>query len=90
MKAFPSLKMHQPTAIYGVRGANGVVIITTKKGVAGKLSITARANVTLSHLKRLPDYLGSYDYAMLANEARAVRGDTKLYSDIEMDIIKEA
>lgn len=89
IESFSILKDASATAVYGVRGANGVVIITTKKGQSGKLNITARANVSLSHLKRLPDYLGAYDYALLANEAKAVRGDMKLYNDIEMDIIRK-
>jgi TonB-linked SusC/RagA family outer membrane protein len=82
------LKDASATAIYGVRGANGVVIINTKKGESGKLSITARANFSLSILKRLPEYLRAHDYALLANEAREVRGDSRLYSDLEMDIIR--
>jgi TonB-linked SusC/RagA family outer membrane protein len=83
------LKDASATAVYGVRGANGVVLITTKRGEEGKLSITARANFSLSHLKRVPKYLRAYDYATLANEALEVRGDEPLYSDIEMDIIRD-
>lgn len=89
IESFSVLKDASATAVYGVRGANGVVLVTTKRGEAGKLSVTGRMNQTISHLKRTPDYLGAYDYAMLANEANVVRGDTPIYSDVELDIIKD-
>jgi TonB-linked SusC/RagA family outer membrane protein len=89
IESFSVLKDASATAVYGVRGANGVVLITTKRGEEGKLSITGRANFSLSHLKRMPKYLRAYDYASLANEALEVRGDVPLYGDIEMDIIKD-
>lgn len=82
------LKDASATAVYGVRGANGVVLVTTKKGTADKLSITFRSNVTLSYLNRLPNYLGAYDYANMANEAKVVRGEERLYNDTELYIIK--
>ncbi|KAA6336342.1 TonB-dependent receptor SusC [termite gut metagenome] len=88
IESFSVLKDASATAVYGVRGANGVIIITTKKGETGKISITGRANGSLSQLKRLPDYVGAYEYAKLANEARLIRGDSRLFSDIEMDIIR--
>jgi TonB-linked SusC/RagA family outer membrane protein len=89
IESFSILKDASATAVYGVRGANGVVLINTKKGETGKLQITARANFTLSHLNRVPEYLRAYDYAKLANEARVVRGETPLYSSVEMDIIRD-
>jgi TonB-linked SusC/RagA family outer membrane protein len=89
IESFSVLKDASATAVYGVRGANGVVLITTKRGQSGKLAITGRMNYTLSHLRRLPDYLRAYDYALLANEAHEVRGETPLYNDIQMDVIKD-
>jgi TonB-linked SusC/RagA family outer membrane protein len=88
IESFSILKDASATAVYGIRGADGVVIITTKRGVSGKLNITGRANFSMSILKRMPNYLRAGDYAALANEAREIRGTNKLYSDIEMDIIK--
>lgn len=85
VESFSVLKDASATAVYGVRGANGVILVTTKRGTAEKLKITARANFTISQLKRLPKYLRAYDYAKLANEARAVSGQTELYSPMEMD-----
>ena len=73
--------------MYGVRGANGVVLVTTKRGKQEKLSFTARANATISWLKRLPEYCDGYNYAKLANEALVVRGDDPKYTNQELDII---
>jgi TonB-linked SusC/RagA family outer membrane protein len=88
IESFSVLKDASATAVYGVRGANGVVLITTKRGTEGKLNITARTNLSLSHLVRVPDYLQAYDYATLANEANEVRGDSPLYSNRELNIIR--
>ena len=82
------LKDAAATAVYGVRGANGVVLVTTKRGSKEKIQVTARATVKLSQIKRLPEYLSSYDYARLANEARAMSGESDLYTPIQLDIIK--
>jgi TonB-linked SusC/RagA family outer membrane protein len=89
VESFSVLKDASATAVYGVRGANGVVLITTKRGQAGKLAITGRTNFSVSHLSRLPKYLRAYDYAQLANEAREIRGEDPLYKDIHMDVIKD-
>lgn len=88
IESFSILKDASATAVYGVRGANGVVIITTKKGEKGKLKITGRTGFSISQLKRLPQYLHAYDYALLANEARSVRGDIPIYDENTMSIIK--
>ncbi len=49
IQSFSVLKDASATAVYGVRGANGVVLVTTKRGgESGKLSITARTNFSLS------------------------------------------
>ena len=89
VESFSILKDASATAVYGVRGANGVVLVNTKKGLSGKIQITGRFNTTLSVLNRLPEYLGAYEYAQLANEARAVRNETPLYDDTEMGIIRD-
>jgi TonB-linked SusC/RagA family outer membrane protein len=88
VESFSILKDASATAVYGVRGANGVVLVTTKRGQSGKLKITARANLTASYLTRMPEYLRSYDYAKLANEAREVRGDEPRYTDLELRFIQ--
>lgn len=88
VESFQILKDAAATAVYGVRGANGVVIVTTKRGTSGRLQITGRATLQVNQLKRLPEYLGAYDYAKLANEARAMSGDPDLYTRLELDVIE--
>ncbi|KAA6342738.1 TonB-dependent receptor SusC [termite gut metagenome] len=89
IESFSVLKDASATAVYGVRGANGVLLITTKRGEAGKLSVAFRTNFSLSHLTRLPDYLRAYDYAKLANEAYEVRGEQARYSDVQLKVIRD-
>lgn len=89
IESFSILKDASATAVYGVRGANGVVLVTTKRGLVDRIQLTARANSTLSALNRLPKYVDAYQYASLANEAQVIRGNTPLYSDVEMGIIKD-
>lgn len=88
VESFSVLKDASATAVYGNRGANGVIIVTTKRGLQQKLRITARANYTVSFLKRLPDYIDATQYAEMANEAAVATGIAPIYSDTELDIIK--
>jgi TonB-linked SusC/RagA family outer membrane protein len=64
------LKDASATAIYGVRGANGVILVTTKKGVKGKPKFTFGSQVRIVKPLDFPEFLGSYDYATLYNEAQ--------------------
>lgn len=88
VETFSVLKDAAATAVYGSRGANGVVLVTTKRGLESKLKIMGRANMTISHLKRLPDYINASQYAELANEAAVASSMAPIYSQTEMDIIK--
>lgn len=88
IESFSVLKDASATAVYGVRGANGVVLVTTKRGSVDKLNITARVNYTLSNLNRIPEYLGAYEYANLVNEAVEVRGEKPRYDRVMLEIIK--
>jgi len=89
IESFSILKDASATSVYGVRGANGVVLVTTKRGEEGRMQLSARANLTFSKLRRMPNYIRSYDYAMLVNEAYLVRGTQfARYSKRELDIIQ--
>lgn len=88
VESFSILKDASATAVYGVRGANGVVLVTTKRGQTDRLRITARANFTVAQMKHLPDFVDAYEYAKLANEARVVSNMTPLYSDMDLNLIK--
>ena len=63
------LKDASATAVYGVEGANGVILITTKRGQEGKARINVGFNATLKAVSKLPRKYDSYDGYMLRNEA---------------------
>lgn len=63
------LKDASATAVFGVKGANGVILITTKRGQEGKATINAGASMTLKLPSKLPNKLDSYDAFMLRNDA---------------------
>ena len=63
------LKDASATAVYGVEGANGVILITTKRGVEGKARIDVGFNATLKAVSKLPRKYDSYDGYMLRNQA---------------------
>ena len=88
IESFSILKDASATAVYGTRGANGVVLVTTKKGVAGKLVVSVKGNVGLSYSPRMPEYVRSYDYATLANEAAVSRGMNPIFNDVDMALFK--
>lgn len=62
------LKDASATAVFGVRGANGVILITTKRGEEGRPTININANMTLKTYSKLPDMMDSYDALNLRNE----------------------
>jgi len=63
------LKDASATAVFGVRGANGVILITTKRGKEGKAEIRASANTVIKAPSKLPARLDSYDMFQLRNKA---------------------
>lgn len=63
------LKDASATAVYGVKGANGVILITTKRGKKGKPQLNISANSTLRSPSRLVDKLDAYDTYMVKNSA---------------------
>jgi len=80
------LKDASATAIYGMRGANGVVLVTTKKGVDQPLSVSFGAQYGIQQNSGLPQILGSKDYASLFNEALVNDGLQPLYSQTDLDL----
>jgi len=74
VESFSILKDASATAVYGIRGANGVILINTKRGKDGPPKVSFRTeNATLSPL-RLPKFINSYQYATLSNEAMSRGG----------------
>jgi len=88
IESFSVLKDASATAIYGARGANGVIIITTKKGDAGKININGKVEYGYNTRTRTPEFVDGITYAQLLNEARRTRNLEPLYNDIEMQIIE--
>ena len=88
VESFSVLKDAAATAVYGSRGANGVVLVTTKRGKEEQLKITFRSNYTISELRRLPKYVNAIQYAEMANEAAAADGLSPIYDNTQMDIIR--
>lgn len=81
------LKDAAATAIYGLRGANGVLLVTTKRGTISPLKVSFSAKLGFQSIFRKPKYLGSSDYAQLYTEAQKNDGVTDNFkysaSDIE-------
>ncbi|WP_353132883.1 TonB-dependent receptor [Pseudopedobacter sp.] len=75
------LKDASSTAIYGSRGANGVVIVTTKSGVVGKTNINFNAFTGIKKLADKLDVLSPYDYALIQYERALLKRDTSSYVD---------
>lgn len=79
------LKDASSTAIYGLRGANGVLLITTKRGSDGPLVVNFSTQQGFHTASRLPQFLGSYDYARLYNEGLQNDGKAPLYTDADLE-----
>ncbi len=83
------LKDAAASSIYGVRAANGVILITTKKGIVGRPVISYNGYVGWQSPTRLPNYLDSYNYAALQNEAYANDGLPVPYSETDLQKFKD-
>ena len=66
---FSILKDASATAVYGVRGANGVILITTKKGRVGKTAINAQYDQGVTAFTKLPQFADGATYLKISNEA---------------------
>jgi len=75
------LKDASATAVFGVRGANGVLLITTKRGSQGKPRINVNTSVSLQMPTKLVEQAGSLDYALFYNQMRANDGQEPMFSD---------
>lgn len=71
IESFTILKDASATAVYGVRGANGVILINTKKGSMGKPKVTIRSEYATLEGLRFPQYINAYEFASLMCEAVA-------------------
>ncbi|WP_431213973.1 TonB-dependent receptor plug domain-containing protein [Puia sp. P3] len=67
-------------AIYGARAANGVVLVTTKRGISGRQQLAFNANASVTQPTRTPKMLSSHDYAQSVNEYDQLIGQQPTYS----------
>lgn len=88
IESFTVLKDASATAIYGSRGANGVVLITTKRGKSGKVQIDAKVETTYNTRTYTPELVDGYTYANLMNEARTTRNKEAFFSDEKLYILR--
>lgn len=75
-------------AIYGARAANGVILVTTKRGSEGKVKVNYSGNVSFSQPTRIPEMLNSYQYATYVNEYDAGHGEMATYSAEALSLIQ--
>jgi len=78
------------SAIYGMRGANGVIYVTTKRGKAGKTQINLTQEVGYQQFTQMPQYLNAYEYTKAINRARILDGNPPSYSDQDVEYYKQA
>lgn len=84
------LKDAAATTIYGSRAANGVLLVTTRQGSVSPLKLDFSARYGFQQATRLPDFLDSYNYALLYNEAMINSGEvTGRYSTPVLDMYQE-
>lgn len=79
------LKDAASTAIYGIKGANGVIVVTTKRGYEGKLKINGGLEQIVMTPTREPKFYNSADYVKLYNQALANDGLTPLYTQDQIN-----
>lgn len=74
------LKDASATAVFGVRGANGVILVTTKRGAQGKATVNVNTSFSILTPTALVEQAGSYDYAMFYNQMRLNDGSPEVFS----------
>jgi TonB-linked SusC/RagA family outer membrane protein len=78
------LKDASTTAVYGVRGANGVVVVTTRRGKIGAPQISFRGETSLQQPTIFPKFLNAYDAAVLYNKGRTNDNQPAFFSDADL------
>ena len=84
------LKDASATAVYGVRGANGVILVTTKRGKEMKPEVSFTGNFMWGTATRKPNYLNSYDSVTLLEEALKNDGMASQYSAADLEMYRKA
>lgn len=79
------LKDASAAALYGMRAANGVILVTTKRGAEHPLEVNVNAQAGVNFASHRPAYLDAYNYALLYNEARANDGLAPFYDKTALE-----
>ena len=86
IESFSVLKDAAATAIYGIRGANGVILVTTKRDFTNKRTIEVKYNEgVLTPTDCFPDYVDAYTYATWYNEALVNDGKSPIYTEEDLN-----
>lgn len=83
------LKDAASTAVYGVSGGNGVILVTTKKGTIGKPEFSYTMNYGVQTVTKYPRFVNSEEYAILKNEASTNLGGGLIYTEDELRKFRE-
>lgn len=81
IKSITVLKDAASASLYGSRGANGVIIIETKRGNTGQFKVDIHSWTAFSDPTDLPDFVNAANYMRLNNEARSMQGQTPLFNE---------
>jgi len=81
IESFSVLKDASASAVYGVRGANGVILVNTKRGKISKPTVVLRSEFAKTAPVRLPDYIGSAQYMQLLDDIRVDNGYSPIYTN---------
>ncbi len=82
------LKGAQAVLLYGSHAAKGVLMVTTKRGKQGDVSIDVRANTGWNVFKALPEYVGTAEYMKMYNQARVNDGNKETYTEDDIKAAK--
>lgn len=82
------LKDASTTAIFGIKGANGVLVVTTRRGAGGRPKFNFRTEAGVQAPVRTPNFLDSYNTALLVNEANVNDGITPQFTQNDLDLFK--
>lgn len=82
------LKDASTTAVYGIKGANGVLVVTTRRGESGKPKFNLRGEVGMQAPVRTPKFLDSYNTAVLVNEAYKNDGLQPVFTQQDLDLYR--
>ena len=83
------LKDASQTALFGIKGGNGVILITTRQGKEGKPKVTYTGNFSMQTYSAIPQTLDAFNSASLLNEANANVGKPAAFTDIELQKFKD-